>query len=506
MSVAVSISIDAIAGAATVRPAHSLLRTLMHANALKFLINGNWVEPIGSSRHKLINPATEEMVCEIAMGDKADVDRAVAAAKAAFPAYSMTTPTERRRLLQRLLELYNENYDEIAAMMTEEMGTTATFSHAAQAWVGRAHLETIINVLETYAFEELRGDVLITREAVGVCGLITPWNWPMNQLVVKVVPALAAGCTMVVKPSEYSPLSSIRFSELVKEAGFPAGVYNYINGEGHIVGEAMSRHPDIDMMSITGSARAGVAVAKASADTIKRVHQELGGKSANIILPDACFEEAVIRGVHGCYTNCGQACKAPTRMLVPHDRMDEAAQIAAHTANAIRVGPPTDAASEQGPVVNRQQYEQIQALIESGISEGAKLVAGGPGRPQGLNRGYYVRPTVFSHVTPEMTIAREEIFGPVLSIIGYTDEDDAVRIANDTVYGLAGYIQTNDNGAARRIARQLRVGMVYINEADWDAAAPFGGFKQSGNGREHGEFGLADFLEIKATGGLGVAN
>lgn len=478
----------------------------MHANALKFLINGNWVEPIGLSRHKLINPATEEMVCEIAMGDKADVDRAVAAAKAAFPAYSMTTPTERRRLLQRLLELYNENFDEIAAMMTEEMGTTATFSQAAQAWVGRAHLETIINVLETYAFEELCGDVLITREAVGVCGLITPWNWPMNQLVVKVVPALAAGCTMVVKPSEYSPLSAIRFSELVKEAGFPAGVYNYINGEGHIVGEAMSRHPDIDMMSITGSARAGVAVAKASADTIKRVHQELGGKSANIILPDACFEEAVIRGVHGCYTNCGQACKAPTRMLVPHDRMDEAAQIAAHTANAIRVGPPTDAASEQGPVVNRLQYERIQALIESGISEGAKLVAGGPGRPQGLNRGYYVRPTVFSHVTPEMTIAREEIFGPVLSIIGYTDEDDAVRIANDTVYGLAGYIQTNDNGAARRIARQLRVGMVYINEADWDAAAPFGGFKQSGNGREHGEFGLADFLEIKATGGLGVAN
>jgi aldehyde dehydrogenase (NAD+) len=487
-------------------PLTLLLRTLMHANALKFLINGNWVEPIGSSRHKLINPATEEMVCEIAMGDKADVDRAVAAAKAAFPAYSMTTPTERRRLLQRLLELYNENYDEIAAMMTEEMGTTATFSQAAQAWVGRAHLETIINVLETYAFEELRGDILISREAVGVCGLITPWNWPMNQLVVKVVPALAAGCTMVVKPSEYSPLSSIRFSELIIEAGFPAGVYNYINGEGHIVGEAMSRHPDIDMMSITGSARAGAAVAKASADTIKRVHQELGGKSANIILPDASLEEAVIRGVHGCYTNCGQACKAPTRMLVPHDRMDEAAQIAAHTANAIRVGPPTDAASEQGPVVNRQQYERIQALIESGISEGAKLVAGGTGRPQGLNRGYYVRPTVFSHVTPDMTIAREEIFGPVLSIIGYIDEDDAVRIANDTVYGLAGYIQTNDNEAARRIARQLRVGMVYINEADWDAAAPFGGFKQSGNGREHGEFGLADFLEIKATGGLGVAN
>ena len=477
----------------------------MHANALKFLIDGTWVEPIGTGRHTLVNPATEEPVCDIAMGSAADVNRAVAAARAAFPAYSLTAPAERRRLLQRLLELYNESYDDIAAMMTEEMGTTASFSQAAQAWVGRAHLETIIDVLGSYRFEEMRGDVLISREAVGVCGLITPWNWPMNQLVVKVVPALAAGCTMVVKPSEYSPLSSIRFSELVHEAGFPPGVYNYVNGEGHIVGEAMSRHPDIDMMSITGSTRAGVAVAKASADTIKRVHQELGGKSANIILPDADFEAAVIRGVHGCYTNCGQACKAPTRMLVPHDRMEEAAAIAARTADAIKVGPPSDATSEQGPVVNRQQYERIQQLIESGLAEGARLVAGGPGRPQGLNRGYYIRPTVFSHVTPEMTIAREEIFGPVLSILGYADEDDAVRIANDTIYGLAGYIQTRDAAAARRIARQLRVGMVYINEADWDAASPFGGFKQSGNGREHGEFGLADFLEIKATGGYKAA-
>lgn len=476
----------------------------MHPNALKFLIDGQWMDPVGTGRHTLVNPATEEAICEIAMGNAADVDRAVAAAKAAFAAYSMTAPSERRRLLQRLLELYNDNYDDIAAMMTEEMGTTATFSRDAQAWVGRAHLETIIEVLATYPFEELRGDVLISREAVGVCGLITPWNWPMNQLVVKVAPALAAGCTMVVKPSEYSPLSSIRFSELVQEAGFPAGVYNYINGEGHVVGEAMSRHPDIDMMSITGSARAGIAVAKASADTIKRVHQELGGKSANILLPDADFEEAVARGVHGCYTNCGQACKAPTRMLVPHERMDEAAAIAARTADAIKVGSPTDGSSQQGPVVNRQQYERIQVLIESGIAEGARLVAGGLGRPKGLNRGYYVRPTVFSHVTPDMTISREEIFGPVLSIIGYADEDDAVRIANDTVYGLAGYVQTKDAAAAHRVARQLRVGMVYINEADWDAASPFGGFKQSGNGREHGEFGLADFLEIKATGGYRV--
>ncbi|MEO9337649.1 aldehyde dehydrogenase family protein [Mesorhizobium sp. SB112] len=477
----------------------------MSKNALKFLIDGKWVDPVGQSRHTLINPATEEPVCEIAMGNAEDVNRAVAAAKAAFPSYSMTRPEERRDLLRALLDLYNRNYDDLAVMMTEEMGTAKTFSHGAQAWVGRAHLETIIEVLGTYSFEELRGDVLISKEPVGVCGLITPWNWPMNQLVVKVVPALAAGCTMVVKPSEFSPLSSIRFSELVNEAGFPAGVYNYINGEGHIVGEAMSRHPDIDMMSITGSARAGIAVAKASADTVKRVHQELGGKSANILLGDADFEEAVTRGVHGCYTNSGQSCKAPTRMLVPHDRMDEAATIAARVADAVRVGPPSDEGTEQGPVVNRQQYERIQKLIEIGVSEGARLVAGGTGRPQGLNRGYYVRPTVFSHVTPEMTIAREEIFGTVLAIIGYSDEEDAVRIANDSVYGLAGYIQTRDVTKARQIARRLRVGMVYINEADWDAASPFGGFKQSGNGREHGEFGLADFLEIKATGGYGAA-
>lgn len=473
----------------------------MSGNELKFLIGGNWVDPIGTGRHTLINPATEEPVCDIAMGDERDVERAVAAAKAALPAYSTTSVKERQRLLKRLLELYNRDYELIADMMTEEMGTTSAFSRSAQGWCGRAHLETIIEVLDGYAFEERRGDILISREAVGVCALITPWNWPMNQLVVKVVPALAAGCTMVVKPSEFSPLSSIHFSGLIKEAGFPDGVYNYINGEGRVVGEALSRHPDVDMVSVTGSARAGIAVARAAADTIKRVHQELGGKSANIILDDADFEDAVSRGVHGCYGNTGQSCKAPTRMLVPAARMKEAAAIAARTAESVRIGPPTEASSDHGPVVNRQQYERIQSLIEAGISEGATLVAGGPGRPKGLNRGYYVRPTVFADVTSDMTIAREEIFGPVLSIMAYDDENDAVRIANDTVYGLAGYIQTPDKDRARRIARQLRVGMVYINQSDWDATAPFGGYKQSGNGREHGEFGLSDFLEIKATGG-----
>lgn len=467
----------------------------------QFYVDGAWVDPVDARWMDLVDPATEEAHARLALGGAADVDRAVTAARRAFPAFSETSAGERGRLLRRILEIYTRRYDEFAEAMRKEMGVPIAFATSGQAARGPAHINALLDVLDRFRFEEDMGTTRLRYEAVGVCGLITPWNWPMNQLVVKVVPALAAGCTLVVKPSEYSPLSSIRFSELVQEAGFPRGVYNYINGEGHIVGEAMSRHPDIDMMSITGSTRAGVAVAKASADTIKRVHQELGGKSANIILPDADLEEAVIRGVHGCYTNCGQACKAPTRMLVPHDRMDEAARIAARTADAIRVGAPDDPASEQGPVVNRQQYERIQALIESGIAEGARLVAGGPGRPQGLNRGYYVRPTVFSHVTPDMTIAREEIFGPVLSIIGYTDESDAIRIANDTVYGLAGYIQTRDQAAANRVARQLRVGMVYINEADWDAASPFGGFKQSGNGREHGEFGLADFLEIKATGG-----
>jgi aldehyde dehydrogenase (NAD+) len=476
----------------------------MFENALRFHINGKWVAPVGTGRHGLVNPATEDVICEIAMGNVTDVDHAVAAAKAAFESYSMTTAKERQQLLKNLLELYNRDYDQIADLMTLEMGTPTTFSKAAQAWVGRAHLEEIIRVLDDYTFEELRGDILISKEAVGVCALITPWNWPMNQLIVKVVPALAAGCTMVVKPSEFSPLSSIRFAELVAEAGFPAGVYNQINGEGHIVGEALCRHPDVDMVSITGSTRAGIAVAKASADTIKRVHQELGGKSANIIFGDADFQEAVSRGVLGSYTNAGQACKAPTRMLVPHDRMDEAAEIAGKTANAVRVGSPVDAASDLGPVVNRSQYDRIQALIECGISEGARLVAGGPGLPQGLNRGYYIRPTVFSHVTPEMTIAKEEIFGPVLSIIGYSDEEEAIKIANDSVYGLAAYVQTPDLVKARKAARRLRAGMVYINEADWDASAPFGGYKRSGNGREHGEFGLTDFLEIKATGGYGA--
>lgn len=471
----------------------------------KFYIGGAWVGPQGSQAHTLINPATEEPIAQIAMASVQDVNRAVAAAKEAFEGYSMTTREQRLAWLRRLLEFYNESYDEIAALMTLEMGTTAQFSRDAQAWVGREHLEAIIEALEVFQFEEMRNGTLLSREAVGVCALITPWNWPMNQLIVKVVPALAAGCTFVVKPSEYSPLSANRFAELVHQAGFPAGVYNQIFGYGAIAGEAMAGHPDVDMVSITGSTRAGIAVAKTAADTVKRVHQELGGKSPNIILPDADLEDAVNRGVKACFGNTGQACRAPTRMLVPAGRMDEAARYARQTVEGLRVGAPTDAGTDIGPVVNALQFDRIQGLIAKGIAEGATLVVGGPGRPEGMNKGYYVRPTVFADVRNDMTIAVEEIFGPVLCLIGYQDEEDAIRIANDTVYGLAAYVQTPDLAKARRIARRLRAGQVHINYADWSAREPFGGFKQSGNGREHGEFGLGDFLELKATAGYYVA-
>jgi aldehyde dehydrogenase (NAD+) len=469
-------------------------------NIGSFYIGGAWVAPRGGDTHPLVNPATEEVICAVPMGDAADVDAAVQAARAAFDGWSQTAPKERLRLLRRLLALYIAAEEELALLMVQEMGTTLRFSREAQVAVGRMHLEAAIEALEAERFEELRGTTLISKEPVGVCALITPWNWPMNQLVVKVAPALAAGCTMVAKVSEFSPLSSLRFAELVDEAGFPPGVYNHLTGHGAVAGEALSRHTQVDMVSITGSTRAGVAVAKAAAETVKRVAQELGGKSANIILPDADLPRAVAEGVEACFVNCGQACRAPARMLVPRDRMAEAAAAARAAAEAHVVGDPlTEAAL--GPVVNAVQWARIQSLIEAGIAEGATLVAGGPGRPEGLNRGYYVRPTVFADVTNDMTIAREEIFGPVLAIICYDTEDEAIAIANDAVYGLSGYIQTPDLDRARRVARRLRVGSIWINGAAWDARAPFGGFKQSGNGREHGEWGLHDYLEIKATAG-----
>ena len=470
-------------------------------NIGKFLINGEWVTPSSTQTHSLINPANEREICRIPMADITDTDRAVAAAKAAFDSYSYTSKTERLALLTRLLDLYNDAYDEIADLMVKEMGTTLAFSHAAQAWVGRAHLEATIEALETAQLDERRDDgTLISKEPIGVCALITPWNWPMNQLVVKAAPALAAGCTMIAKPSEFSPLSSIRFAELIQEAGFPAGVYNHVTGYGHVAGERLSGHPDVDLVSITGSTRAGIAVAKTAAETVKRVSQELGGKSANLILDDADFEKAVTEGVQACFINVGQACRAPSRMLVPQDRMKEAKEIAKRAADAHTVGDPTMDVS-LGPVVNETQFTRIQSLITAGIREGATLVAGGEGRPEGLDKGYYIRPTVFGDVTNDMTVAQEEIFGPVLAIIGYEDEEDAIAIANDSIYGLSGYVQSANLDRARRVARRLRVGSIWINGADWAATAPFGGYKQSGNGREHGKWGLEEYFEVKSIAG-----
>lgn len=469
-------------------------------NSGKFYINGKWVAPKSSETFDLINPADETRIASIPMASDDDVNDAVAAAHSAFDTWSITSKEERLTLLKRLLELYNENYDEIAELMTREMGTTIGFSKAAQAWVGTAHLENAIAALKKEEFEELRGTTMISKEPIGVCALITPWNWPMNQLVVKAAPALAAGCTMVAKPSEYSPLSSIRFAELVHEAGYPAGVYNHITGAGEIAGEALSRHPDVAMVSVTGSTRAGVAVAKAAADTVKRVAQELGGKSANIVTRDANVEKAVRDGVDACFVNCGQACRAPARLLIPSDLMEDAKRWAKEAADAHTVGDPsTDVAL--GPVVNKLQFDRINTLIQAGIDEGATLVTGGVGRPEGLEKGYYIQPTVFADVTNDMVIAQEEIFGPVIALIGYKTEEDAIRIANDSVYGLSGYIQCPDLDRARKIARRLRVGSIWINGADWQAEAPFGGYKQSGNGREHGEWGLHDYLEIKSTAG-----
>jgi len=469
-------------------------------NQGKFYINGAWVIPEATEVHKLINPADESTITHIPMAGLSDVNKAVAAAKDAFENFSMTSKTKRLSLLSKLLDLYNGAYDEIADLMVLEMGTTKDFSHSAQAWVGRAHLENAISALEKEEFEEIRGTTLISKEPIGVCALITPWNWPMNQLVVKAAPALAAGCTMVAKPSEFSPLSSIRFAELVHEAGYPAGVYNHITGSGELAGEALSRHPDVAMVSITGSTRAGVAVAKAAADTVKRVAQELGGKSANLVMRDVDVEKAVRDGVAACFVNCGQACRAPARLLIPQEYMDRAKIWAKEAAVAHSVGDPTTDVS-LGPVVNELQFKRIQALIQAGIDEGASLIAGGVGRPNGLSQGYYVRPTVFADVTNDMTIAREEIFGPVIALMGYSTEEEAIGIANDSDYGLSGYIQCADMGKARQIARQLRVGSIWINGADWQAEAPFGGYKQSGNGREHAEWGLEDYLEVKSTAG-----
>ena len=475
------------------------------SNRQKFYINGEWVQPSTDATLEVINPATEEPIDAIALGGPQDVDKAVAAARAAFETYSQTSREERVALMERIIGAYSARMGDVAAVISQEMGAPMGLAKAAQAPAGLGHFMTTLEVLKTYEFEEDIGTSHIVREPAGVCGFITPWNWPINQIACKVAPALAAGCTMVLKPSEVAPFNAILFAEVMDEAGVPPGVFNLVNGDGPTVGVALSSHPDVDMMSFTGSTRAGIEVARNAAPTVKRVAQELGGKSANIILDDANFQKAIARDVFGMCMNSGQSCNAPTRMLVPMSRMDEAAAIAKAAADNVQVGDPNAEGTTIGPVVSEVQFNKIQGLIEKGIEEGAKLETGGPGRPDGLNQGYYVRPTVFSHVTNDMTIAREEIFGPVLSLIGYQDDEDAVRIANDTVYGLSGYISSGDPERARALARRIRTGNVHLNGASVDNKAPFGGYKQSGNGREWGTHGFEEFLEVKAIMGYSAA-
>lgn len=465
----------------------------------KFYIDGQWVDPVAANDLHVINPATEQPVAVISMGSPADVDKAVAAAKRAFESWSQTTPEERMALLERLLAIYKRRYAEMAQTVTLEMGAPATMCREQQADVGVGHLQGFIDAMKDMHWRETlpNGDTVV-REPIGVCGLITPWNWPVNQVVLKVIPALASGCTCVLKPSEFTPLDAMLYAEMIDEAGFPPGVFNLVNGDGLQVGSALSKHPDIAMMSFTGSTRAGIAVSKDAAETVKRVTLELGGKSPNIIFADAPLEKAVKRGVLGCFNNSGQSCNAPTRMLVERSAYAQAVEIAQAVAQKQSVGSPDQEGTHIGPLVSAIQYGRVQALIEAGIAEGARLLAGGPGRPEGYETGFYVRPTVFADVTNSMRIAREEIFGPVLVMIPFDTEAEAIAIANDTPYGLAAYLFTGDLQRAERVAGRLRAGMIQINGASRQYGSPFGGMKQSGNGREGGKFGLEDFLEIKS--------
>jgi aldehyde dehydrogenase (NAD+) len=464
----------------------------------KFYIDGRWVDPVAPKEFTVINPATEAPAGVISMGSAKDVDRAVAAARRAFESFAQTSREERRALLEKMLAVYKKRYQDIADAIRDEMGAPISLAKGAQAGIGIGHIAAMIDLLQTFEFDERRGVSRLTLEPVGVCALITPWNWPMNQVAAKVVPALAAGCTMVLKPSEFSPFSAAIWAEVLHEAGVPAGVFNLINGTGPEVGAALAAHPDVDMVSFTGSTRAGTEVARIAAETVKRVHQELGGKSPSVVLDDADLERAVKATVRQVLENSGQSCNAPTRLLVPAARIAEAEQLAKKTAEAMVVGDPTSDKTAVGPLVSRIQFDRVQSYIAKGISEGANLVTGGEGRPPGLEKGYFVRPTVFSNVSNDMAIAREEIFGPVLAILPYRDEEEAVRIANDTPYGLQAYIWSGDLAHANRIARRIRAGRVTINGASGDMSIPFGGFKRSGNGREWGEYGLRDFLEVKA--------
>ena len=470
-----------------------------------FYIDGNRVPPVSPRELEVINPADESPFAVISLGSAADVDKAVAAARRAFPGWSRTSKEERLACLRKLRDIYERRSDEMSKTISMEMGAPIRLAKLAQAASGLGHIDAFIRVLEDFEFEHPlspdKPNERILHEPIGVCGLITPWNWPMNQVTLKVVPAVAAACTVVLKPSEVAPLSALLFAEMMDEAGFPAGVFNLVNGDGPTVGEAMSRHPDIDMMSFTGSTRAGIAVTKAAADTVKRVTLELGGKSPNIVFGDVDVPKTVKRGAMTCFQNTGQSCDAPSRMLVERSIYDSAVEVAAAAAEACAVGDPAEEGRHIGPLVSKAQFDKVQGLIDKAMSEGARLAAGGPGRPEGFNRGYYARPTVFADVDNSMTIAREEVFGPVLAMIPFESEEEAVEIANDTPYGLAAYVQSADQERARRVAAQLRAGNVHINGASLSDGAPFGGYKTSGNGREGGVWGLMEFLEVKAVSG-----
>jgi len=467
----------------------------------QFYINGRWVDGAAQSLCEVINPATEQAVALINLGAETEVDSAVAAAKAAFEAYSQTTIEERMALLSKIIEVYQKRYNDVAEAIRLEMGAPSQLAATAQAGSGLAHLAEALKVLQSYEFEEVKGAHRVVKEPIGVCALITPWNWPMNQIACKVAPALATGCTMVLKPSEVAPLSAYVFAEIMDEAGVPAGVFNLINGDGAGVGTLLSKHKDVDLVSFTGSTRAGSLIAQNAAPTVKRVTQELGGKSPNIILPDADIQEAVVRGAMHMFHNTGQSCNAPSRMLVHRTQLAEAEAAAAQAASLVVVGNPEDETTTMGPLVSQVQFDRVQGLIAKGLEEGARLVCGGLGRPDGLEQGYFVKPTVFSDVNNDMTIAREEIFGPVLVMIPYDSEEEAIRIANDTNYGLAGYVQSSDIQRARTVAARIRAGNVKINGASGGTDIPFGGYKQSGNGREWGAHGFTDYLEIKAIEG-----
>lgn len=464
----------------------------------RFYIDGAWVDPAAPRTLGVLNPATEETIATISMGTAEDVDRAVQAARGVFDVYSQVSVDQRLAYLEKIIAGFTARLPEIARTMTLEMGSPITFSTERQATVALFHFEEAARVLATYTFEEPMGAGIVRREPIGVCGLITPWNWPLNQVASKVAPAIATGCTVVLKPSEIAPLSAMLLAEIIDDSGLPPGVFNLVNGDGPTVGEAIAAHPDIDMVSLTGSTGAGVKVSKLAADTVKRVALELGGKSANIILPDADLRASVIAGVHACFTNGGQNCQSPTRMLVHRSQRDDAYDAARQAVDDVRLGDPLDPSTTMGPVVSRVQHDKINTLIQSGIDEGATLVAGGTGRPEELDGGFYVRPTVFGDVTPQMQIAREEIFGPVLSILLYETEDEAIEIANDTPFGLAGFVQSKDPDHALSVANRIRAGRVYLNGAPFDRSLPFGGYKQSGNGREFGLYGFEEYLEVKA--------